>query len=347
MIDSNGYVYKYLDREHKGMEWNDRFEYLVTTDPDFIEDPAEFDEWTSALIQLQTLLIDSARDPEVKDVMARWLAQAPRVRGSSGEFARGTPREIQALFPKLIQQSVEGELFATTRFMSHVAAIRATGTDHVSLTLKDLPARSGFVTLPEGAFPSDDSWISIIGWAATDSFVLVMWWECTRDNPEHPSEVGRTTMSPFHIWGMKFDGSIEHGRLAKPPYDDELLMNSYVFLATGVELIKMLQEEINTTAPITPRLTKPEKRKAKKALGKIPTVRTYDLRRRVYPTNNESNREGHGCGRELETSHRRRGHYRRINKGTPQEYLVWVKPSVVRPDLKPTPQTDRIGLLRR
>lgn len=374
------------DQEIFGWAGSDYFgdspQNICIMDPDNIEDPNEFDKWTQSLVKFQSFLQTAIRHPKGQKDLQGWMSLAPRVEGDDGNAAGGTPREIQRLFPRLVQRSVEGELFVATAPMVDEAKLRASEAEYAELTLKHLPAREGFVVIPEGAWCSEgltneaekqtpegyvpgSSWHSGVSWTATDSFVELMFWATERTNhhlvevPDDPEFTEGYRLTPAeeqdgadlfitiaHSWGMKFDGSIEHGKLAKP-IGDKLLEMSFHFIATGCELVKMLQEEIETTRPVVPYLPKPDKRRVKKQFGRVPSVRTYDLRRRVYDSPNESNREGQGCGRELETSHRRRGHYRRVNKGTPQEYVVWVKSSVVRPDLKPKEQTDRIGLLRR
>ncbi len=331
---------------------------MLGVDPDYINDPDEFEMWTHNLIEMQMKMRQDARSSEGQARLRKWIDAPLYVMDDQGNAATGTPPNIVQRFPRLVKQSLDGELYASTALMMDEATDRASVLDYAWLHETEVPSRSGIIYLPANIWPTtekrgyDDkrSWVHAISWMMSPLAVTVCWWEAevwTRDvsaSGQIPLGVGL-----FHTWSMKFDGEKRWGRLHKPK-DDSNLSKSFWFIASGCELIKMLQEVIETTRPFTPRPPKALKRQIKKEYGgKIPSVRIYDLRRRVNRPTGQPDRTGQGSGRTLKYRRPIRGHPRTLYEGTPEERVVWVTGSVQGKHLPPHPneRQHRLGLLKK
>ena len=116
-------------------------------------------------------------------------------------------------------------------------------------------------------------------------------------------------------------------------------------MAKAAELIRMLGEEIGFTQKARPVFKdKNTKRQVKKTLEEIPDIIVYDLRR--FAVNAQGKKEWDGTHREFSHSFDVRGHPRVLDRGTPEERTIWVRPHRKAVD-KPYIKKDRIGVLRR
>ena len=330
---------------------------MMGVDPDYIDDPDEFEMWTHNLIEMQMRMRQDARSPEGQARLREWMDVPLYVLDDEGNAATGTPANIRQRFPRLVKQSLDGELYASTALMMDEATDRASVLEYAFLHETEVPSRSGIIYLPANTWPTtergaDDerSWVTAISWVMSSASVTVCWWEAEVRRAD--ISLGATIplrVGLFHTWSMKFDGGKRWGRLHKPK-DDNNLSKSFWFIASGCELIKMLQEVIETTRPFTPRPPKALKRQIKKEYaGKIPSVRTYDLRRRINRLTDQPDRTGQGSGRTLKYRKPIRGHPRTYYPGTPEEFVTWIPGSVQGKHLPPHPneRQHRLGLLKK
>jgi hypothetical protein len=331
---------------------------MMGVDPDYIDDPSEFETWMVTLIESQMDMVQKARQPEGQTRLREWIDTPDYVVNDKGEEVAGTPPEICQRFPRLVLKSLEGDLYATTALMMDEATDRASVAEYASLRLGEMPSRAGLLFAPHQIWPipseSEETdflaWVSAVSWVTSQSAVTVCWWESIVKRDEVTPHTVPVNIGLHHTWSMKFEGEKRWGRLGRPDSGDQKLSDSFHFIASGCELIKMLQEEIQTIRPVTPHPPKDARRRIKKEFGgRIPAVRTFDLRRRTsYPTD-EQDKTGQGVGRTLKYRKPIRGHPRTIFKGTPAERVIWIPGSVQGRHLPPHPneRQKRIGLLRR
>ena len=330
---------------------------MMGVDPDYIDDPNEFETWAHNLIDMQMQMRRDMRSPVGQARLREWMDDPLYVLDDDGNVATGTPADIRQRFPRLVKQSMDGELYASTALMMDEATDRASVLEYAFLRETEVPSRSGIIYLPANIWPTtekrkrDDkrSWVMAISWVMSSASVTVCWWEAEVRTVDVPKGITPVSCGLFHTWSMKFNGEKRWGQLGKPK-DDSNLSKSFWFIASGCELIKMLQEVIETTRPFTPRPPKALKRQIKKEYGgKIPSVRTYDLRRRVNHPTGQPDKTGQGSGRTLKYRKPIRGHPRTYYPGTPEEFVTWIPGSVQGKHLPPHPneRRQRLGLLRK
>jgi hypothetical protein len=294
------------------------------------------------------------------------------IKTASNIGPRGLPRNIEKRFQRLALQSAKGELHGTTKRMVEAAEARVGDYDYAWLQTQELPAESGLVVIPEGAWEldyfnaaTDDGYrgagsVAALSWTCVAGGVMICFW----DEVEHGTTF---SVDIHHIWFCDVSvGGHGSGPLLHPMASDygdkfkelklesveeewdaakEALTESWLMIAKGSELIRMLGEEITFAQRRHPHFqNKATKRKAKRVLEEIPDILIYDLRR--YTSNPTGPHDGEGIPREYTHSFDVRGHPRTLGRGTSDERIIWI-PSYRKAKDKPYIKKDRIGVLRR
>ena len=350
----------------------------IGSDPAVMETPMDVDDWVGAIVEWQAMLVRQLRSQEGKKHLETYMnieeavPQLAEYKTQQAIGPRGLPRNIEKRFPRLALQSAKGELHGTTKRMVEAAEARVGDYDYAWLQTQELPAESGLVVIPEGAWEldyfnaaADDGYrgagsVAALSWTSVAGGVMVCFW----DEIEHATTF---SVDIHHIWFCDMNvGGGGNGPLLHPQATDytdrfkelewnsmkeeweamtDKLTESWLMIAKGSELIRMLGEEISFAQQRRPHFAdRNTKRKAKRVLEEIPDILVYDLRR--YATNRIGPHDGESIPREYSHSFDVRGHPRILGRGTADERVVWVRPHRKAKD-KPYIKKDRIGVLRR
>ncbi len=368
-----------------GTSLNRRFFYepghtLIGADPATMKTPMEVDDWVGAIVHWQATMIKQARSTEgqqhLKDFMniEEPVAHLAEYKAQEAIAPRGVPESISRRFPRLALNSLKGELHATTKRMVEAAEARVGDYDYAWLQPEELPAESGLVIIPEGVWELD--WegeltsgestysgagqIAALSWTCVAGGVLVCFWDEIEYTERRAADI-------HHVWFCDMNvGGYGNGPLLNPHADDyqekfdelgmgdfkdewetmlDRLTESWMMIAKGSEMIRMLGEELLFAQQRRPQFAdKNTKRQTKKVLEEIPDILIYDLRR--YSVNPTGPNDGESIPREYSHSFDVRGHPRVLDRGTPEERTIWVRPHRKAVD-KPYIKKDRIGVLRR
>jgi hypothetical protein len=350
----------------------------IGSDPATMKTPMEVDDWVGAIVEWQAMLVRHLRSQEGRTHLETFMRiQEPvealkEIKTASNIGPRGLPRNIEKRFQRLALQSAKGELHGTTKRMVEAAEARVGDYDYAWLQTQELPAESGLVVIPEGAWEldyfnaeTDDGYrgagsVAALSWTCVAGGVMVCFW----DEVEHGTTF---SVDIHHTWFCDVSvGGHSSGPLLHPMASDygdkfkelklesveeewdaakEALTESWLMIAKGSELIRMLGEEITFAQRRRPHFQdKATKRKAKRVLEEIPDILIYDLRR--YTSNPTGPHDGEGIPREYTHSFDVRGHPRTLDRGTADERIIWI-PSYRKAKDKPYIKKDRIGVLRR